>query len=56
LLRVGREGREASLAHGATAEFDQDQLLPVDWKAVDWKALETTWSSLGRLDWLLALG
>jgi pimeloyl-ACP methyl ester carboxylesterase len=42
-LRAGREGREASLAHGATAEFNEEQFLPIDWKA-----LETTWSSLGQ--------
>jgi pimeloyl-ACP methyl ester carboxylesterase len=42
-LRAAREGREARLAHGATAEFDPDSFLPVDWKA-----LEGTWSSLGE--------
>ncbi|SEP19065.1 alpha/beta fold hydrolase [Amycolatopsis saalfeldensis] len=41
--RAGREGREARLAHGEAAEFNEDQFLPVDWKA-----LETTWASLGQ--------
>jgi hypothetical protein len=42
-LRASREGREARLAHGATAEFNEDAFLPIDWKT-----LESTWSSLGK--------